>query len=281
MTKSELNSKLATLVNWATQDWRRAVSLGEDLERIYLEFDKSRKPVADAAWFLFSVTQIRQGWLMSAGRTQIRERAKRNGEAAFKMGLPVSGSDCDAAMNEARDQIRAIIESGLKGLVEGVAKKYIEVTIESFDRERAKTADAAQFLWRVNTNPLTDRQNSLINCPPETIQLAARYCQEDLASVVADRAWIAFDEGEFEADLKCAPPKRIHELAAMAKAKQVAREPVGTMDIEGYGANREQITVRGIVVRRADSGSLEAISERMSKQYGIVDVRSTAVESLS
>lgn len=251
------------------------------VELLNKEFDKARKPVADAAWFLFSVTQMSQGWLMSAGRTQIRDRAKRNGEAAFKMGLPVSGSDCDSAMDEARDQIRAIIESGMKGLVSGIAQKFVEISIENFDRERAKTADAAQFLWRNNTNSVDDRKGSLMACPPSTIRLAARYRQEELASVVADNAWIAFDEGGFAADLKCAPPKRISELAAMAKAK-VARDPVGKMDIEGYGASGERITVRGIVVRRADSGGpVEALSERLGKQYGIVGVTSVSVESLS
>ena len=250
------------------------------VELLNKEFDKARKSVADAAWFLFSVTQMSQGWLMSAGRTQIRDCAKRNGEAAFNMVLPVSGSDCDSAMDDARDQIRAIIESGMKGLVSGIAQKYIEISIENFDRYRAKTADAAQFLWRSNTNPVHDREDSLINCSPEIISLAARYRQEALASTVADNAWIAFDEGGFEADLKCASPGRIQDLAAMAKAK-VAREAVGTMDIEGYGASGERITVRGIVVRRADSGSVTDLSALLGKQYGIVGVTSVSLESLS
>lgn len=249
MTKNELNGKLATLVHWASQDWRRAVSLGEDLERIYLEFDKARQPVADAAWFLF------------------------NGGRAMQEDLRHSSAD------------RILFNSGAYGATLGslidqgfLVSKYAVVDVRNaMYPHRERNADAAQFLWRVNTNPVDDRKSSLINCPPSTIRLAARYRQEELASVVADNAWIAFDEGGFEADLKCAPPKRIHDLAVMAKAKQVARDLVGTMDIEGYGANGERITVRGIVVRRSDSGSLGALSERASKQYGIAGASSVSV----
>lgn len=282
MTKDELNQRISTLWSWAIQEPDyRANSLRGDIDKAFKDFDKARKPVADAAWFLFSVTQVSRRWLVSAGRTQIRERAKRNGEGAFKMGLPVSGPDFDAAMDEAQYQIRAIIESGLKGLVSGVCQKYIEISIENFDRERAKIADAAQFLWRVNTNPLKERQGSLTLCSGGVIRHAARLRQEETVSHVADAAWVVFDDGVFKADLYCAPSGRILELATRVKATKKARVPIGYMDIEGLGANGEEITVKGVVMRRADAdGSMELISERLSKQYGVTDVTSCAVRSL-
>lgn len=129
MTKQEFEA----LVSRALAD---ALELGYEgyMERynaIVNLFDKARAPFADAAWFLYSVQRFNPAWLKDRSREDIQIQAKSLGEAAFKMGLPVSERRTGA--------------STLEGLLKA-GYVLFGMSAPIYYPDRQATADAAEFL---------------------------------------------------------------------------------------------------------------------------------------
>lgn len=105
--------------------------------------DKERGPVADAAWFLFSVQQFTPSWLIHEQPKVIKLQAKSLGEAAFKMGLPVSVAQPRIVESFTSTGWRLRLGRGIA--IESYDFGMIDSREKMFPK-RLETADAAQFL---------------------------------------------------------------------------------------------------------------------------------------
>lgn len=105
----------------------------------------------------------------------------------------------------------------IKAVVKQIIKRGVEQFVKLADEKREKTADSAQYLWRVTTGCLRTRQNSLRSCPADTIRAGAAMRQLDECQGVADNAWIAFDEGGHRDVLRPLVDEHIKDFATEAK----------------------------------------------------------------